>query len=526
MFEEKKELDFNKVEEMPQKQEMDFNSPDQAPKGVEKDFNLSSQPKPINKPVNKEPDYQGVINKLNQEHNLTADKGFKLSKTDDPAYKGVNILHPTGRGMTPNELEYATQKGTLKGYQELADSREKAMRNGTFKNDFKTEIKEDKTGDYYKIKSPKITETDAFLTAPVVKSLEKAEGRSLGNDELRSIVKSIADKNPDASPKEFEKMLLDYKKEQPEVDDLSDEELKEELVDNKYYYENARNEEEIAKWLAERQDIPYDRALAFVKANYKGGAIWNDKYEKKTDLKSNEEIDWDLAEKNEKINGSKGKSETRKDKYGNPLLSDEAFKVGVEAGKAYLEESLKYDSLESLKRSNVFLGYLEDYINNAIVNNGYNPNLDSTYQDINEIIGVITGEEVDMERYGVDATKGFTGKKYSGYNPLNLDSKDEIVYPKGTSKEYTDKVNAEYKKALPILEAAGIKLEDFGGRTNDRGGYEDNSKEIMDKYVFEPFRQKYPNGNNDAWEKEYKPLFEALDAVFDKNYNDWWIRNK
>ena len=59
-------------------------------------------------------------------------------------------------------------------------------------------------------------------------------------------------------------------------EDISDEELKEELVDNKYYYENARSEEEIAKWLAERQDIPYDRALAFVKANYKGGEIWSE----------------------------------------------------------------------------------------------------------------------------------------------------------------------------------------------------------------------------------------------------------
>ena len=50
MFEEKKELDFNKVEEMPQKQEMDFNSPDQAPKGVEKDFNLPEQKQEETKP--------------------------------------------------------------------------------------------------------------------------------------------------------------------------------------------------------------------------------------------------------------------------------------------------------------------------------------------------------------------------------------------------------------------------------------------------------------------------------------------
>ena len=79
----------------------------------------------------------------------------------------------------------------------------------------------------------------------------------------------------------------------------TDEELKEELVDNKYYYENARNEEEVAKWLAERQDIPYDRALAFVKANYKDGEIWSegktyepfDKYEDDIRAKAKEVSD-------------------------------------------------------------------------------------------------------------------------------------------------------------------------------------------------------------------------------------------
>ena len=75
-----------------------------------------------------QPDYQGVVSSLNKEHNLSDDKGFKLAKTDDPAYKGVNILHPTGRGMTPNELDWAIKNKSLKGYQENANAREEAMR--------------------------------------------------------------------------------------------------------------------------------------------------------------------------------------------------------------------------------------------------------------------------------------------------------------------------------------------------------------------------------------------------------------
>lgn len=102
---------------------------------------------------------------------------------------------------------------------------------------------------------------------------------------------------------------------------------------------------------------------------------------------------------------------------------------------------------------------------------------------------------------------------------------ENIEYPKGTSKKYTKYVNEQFENAKPILEKAGIKLEDFGGKPSKEGGYEDNTKEIMNKYVFEPFRKKYPNGNNDVWEKAYQPLYDAIEAVADKNYNDWYIRN-
>lgn len=113
----------------------------------------------------------------------------------------------------------------------------------------------------------------------------------------------------------------------------------------------------------------------------------------------------------------------------------------------------------------------------------------------------------------------------SDINDTEIDY-ENVEYPKGTSKEYTNVINKKYQNSLPILEKAGIKLEDFGGKASAEDGYEDNSKEIMDKYVFEPFRKKYPNGDNDAWEKEYQPLYDAIESVLDKKYNDWWIRNK
>lgn len=140
-------------------------------------------------------------------------------------------------------------------------------------------------------------------------------------------------------------------------------------------------------------------------------------FKRNINFEDNQEIDWDLAEKNEKTNGSRAKNPNRHDKWGNELLSDEAFNVGLEAGKSYLDYVTKYNDLSTLKRSNVFLGGLDETITNAITNNGFNPKNDTTYQDKNEIIGNLLGEEVDMEKYGIDATKGFTGKKYIGYKP-------------------------------------------------------------------------------------------------------------
>ena len=132
----------------------------------------------------------------------------------------------------------------------------------------------------------------------------------------------------------------------------------------------------------------------------------------------------------------------------------------------------------------------------------------------------------DSETYDNYMKEVWFGKKEqpttSNDEPIDYEN---IEYPKGTSKKYTKYVNEQFEDAKPILEKAGIKLEDFGGKPSKEGGYEDNTKEIMNKYVFEPFRKKYPNGNNDVYEKEYQPLYDAIEAVADKNYNDWYIRN-
>lgn len=102
---------------------------------------------------------------------------------------------------------------------------------------------------------------------------------------------------------------------------------------------------------------------------------------------------------------------------------------------------------------------------------------------------------------------------------------DSITYPKGTSKEYTIKVDKEYKEALPILKEYGIDIKEFGS-WEDKDAFADKFEEITNKYVFDRFKQEKDQSNK-AWkDKGYQRLVDALEKVEDKQYNDWWIKNK
>lgn len=111
-----------------------------------------------------------------------------------------------------------------------------------------------------------------------------------------------------------------------------------------------------------------------------------------------------------------------------------------------------------------------------------------------------------------------------GIDDLIQETKD---YPAGTSKEYTDKVNSKHAKALEFLNSKGIDLDkEYTESPSKEGGLNSNVKEIMNKYVFDPFHKAYPNGNNEVWDRDYKELFDSIDAYADKRYNDWYIQNK
>ena len=121
-----------------------------------------------------------------------------------------------------------------------------------------------------------------------------------------------------------------------------------------------------------------------------------------------------------------GKSKTRKDRYGNPLLSVKAFEIGVEAMKKYIASDEPMAKLipnrtahEHLKTSNIYVDALIEVAGEAIDEAGLNPNLDITYTDFNEMIGVATGDEIIIQNSKYRAKfDAWTGRKYNGFNPL------------------------------------------------------------------------------------------------------------
>ena len=111
-------------------------------------------------------------------------------------------------------------------------------------------------------------------------------------------------------------------------------------------------------------------------------------------------------------------------------------------------------------------------------------------------------------------------------NPIDLlnsvKKTEEIRYPKGTSKEYTERINQEYEKAIPLLKEKGYDVDSF-------------NQEVIEKHLDDFFTNYHKDRDeinkglkldeiNKFWEANYKPVFGALMTSLDKFYNDDFIK--
>ena len=100
-----------------------------------------------------------------------------------------------------------------------------------------------------------------------------------------------------------------------------------------------------------------------------------------------------------------GKNLNRQDKYGNYLLSDEAFNIGVKAMKNYIDSFREEAEMikgrtphQFLKRSNIYVDALIEVSSEAITDANLNPNFDITNTDFSEMIEKATNEKIDLSK--------------------------------------------------------------------------------------------------------------------------------
>lgn len=135
----------------------------------------------------------------------------------------------------------------------------------------------------------------------------------------------------------------------------------------------------------------------------------------------------------------------------------------------------------------------------------------------NEVKSMFRNRKEGLEYINSNYPKGHKDRE----NALKrLDS----VYPreiKGSSSEYTNRINKQYEDLIPFLKEKGYDIDAFNEDT-----VETHIRNLFDKW-HEDEKQKWGGRgplqeSNAYWDSNYKPIFDALMVALDKYYNDDW----
>lgn len=99
-----------------------------------------------------------------------------------------------------------------------------------------------------------------------------------------------------------------------------------------------------------------------------------------------------------KVDASELYDNSKKDKFGNPMLSQKYHDIAKQAGQDYIDSMTKYDSMDKLIQSNVFPGYLSEKICEGL-NDATNDIPDITETEIENIISELTGYKFNYDAY-------------------------------------------------------------------------------------------------------------------------------
>lgn len=200
-----------------------------------------------------------------------------------------------------------------------------------------------------------------------------------------------------------------------------------------------------------------------------------------------------VKEEPKKVDASELYDESRKDKYGNPMLSKKYHDIAKQAGQEYIDSMTKYYSMDKLIQSNVFPGYLCDKICDGL-NEATNDIPDITTTELEEIVSELTGYNFNYDEYETgrggyttyfskkQSTPG-TAEKMSTAMGVSPDEAKAFVSGKGSltkggyegvsnvnsAPTFEYKANTGYEKGAKFTNPAGVEFEVVSTSTNKHG---------------------------------------------------------
>lgn len=182
-----------------------------------------------------------------------------------------------------------------------------------------------------------------------------------------------------------------------------------------------------------------------------------------------------VEEAPKKVDASELYDESRKDKYGNPMLSKKYHDIAKQAGQEYIDSMTKYNSLDKLIQSNVFPGYLCDKICDGL-NEATNDIPDITITELEEIVSELTGYNFNYNEYetGRGGYTTYFSKKQSAPGTAEKMSTAMGVSPDDvgnvtSAPKVENKSNTGYEKGAKFTNPAGVEFEVVSTSTNKHG---------------------------------------------------------
>lgn len=194
--------------------------------------------------------------------------------------------------------------------------------------------------------------------------------------------------------------------EQPKYDEEQIKADAQYLLDNGYESTDDLNPWDRPDEIDEEYDAKVNEELKRMKGEAEGDSGMTDAISKANESKSK----MNVTEPVKEVEHDDIYDESKKDKYGNPMLSEKYREIGKEAAKRYVDDMLKYDSMEQLTNSFVFAQGIMDEFSDA-VHDATDWQAELTEKELEDIVSEVTGYDFDYQTFESHSGKPYFRKK-------------------------------------------------------------------------------------------------------------------